>query len=89
MIKPLLRVLPSLSGNVKLACNITDARPTSEADVWEASVRGARILPISSQMWQSGLEAGLVSSSWEYDLPKFYSIYSDVFYKSCFEFDKN
>lgn len=88
MIKSLLRTLPSFSGNVKLACNIIDSRTTNDKDVWEASVRGARIIPISSHMWQSGLEAGLVSSSWEYDLPKFYSMYSNIFYSPCFEFDK-
>jgi len=88
MIKPLLKVLPSLSGNVKLACNIIDPRPTDNPNVWEASVRGARILPITSQLWQSGLEANLISSSWEYDLPKFYQMYSNIFYDSVFHYDK-
>ena len=88
MIKPLLRVLPSLSGNVKLACQLSDIHQSS-ANVWEATVRGATMLPLSLKTWESGLNAGLLSSSWEYDLQKYYAVYSDVFFKSCFSFDKS
>lgn len=90
MIKPLLRILPSLSGNVKLACTLTDVSPiSSDNKSYEANIRGARLLPVSSQLWQKPINANLISSTWEYDLPKFYAAYSDVFYKSCFEYNKD
>lgn len=90
MIKPLLRTLPSLSGNVKLACTLTDVQSiSSDNKTYEANIRGARLLPISSQLWQKSIQANLLSSTWEYDLPKFYAAYSDVFYNSCFEYVKD
>lgn len=90
MIKPLLRILPSLSGNVKLSCTLTDVTPiSSDNKSYEANIRGARLLPISSQLWQKSINASLISSTWEYDLPKFYAAYSDVFYKTCFEYNKD
>lgn len=89
MIKPLLRTLPSLSGNVQLACTTIDVRPVNEdGSLWESDVRGARLLPLSSSLWQKKIDASLISSTWEYDIPKFYAAYSDVFYDSCFSFDK-
>ena len=89
MIKPLLRTLPSLSGNVKLACTLTDINPISDDNKnWEANIRGALLTPASSQLWQKKTEASLISSTWEYDLPRFYKAYPEVFYKTCFSFDK-
>ena len=51
MIKPLLRVIPKLSGNVKLACNLFDFNKVKlgENTVYEANVRYAKLLPLSSQ----------------------------------------
>ena len=90
MIKPLLRILPSLSGNVKLTCTLTDVKPvTSDNKLWEGNIRGAKLLPLASQLWQKKIDANLISSTWEYDLPRFYSAFSDVFYNCCFEFDKS
>lgn len=90
MIKPLLRVLPSLSGNVKLACSLSDQHPTtSDNKNWEANIRSARILPLSSQLWEKNIPANLLASSWEYDLKEFYKSYSNIFYKDCFEYNKD
>ena len=89
MIKPLLRILPSLSGNVKLACMLTDVKQTgNDTRQWESNIRGARLLPISSHLWEKNIEANMISSSWEFDLPRYYRAYSDIFYKSCFDYDK-
>lgn len=94
MIKTLLRTIPTISGNVKLACNLTDYIPVpmndqiKENTLFEANIRGARILPISSQLYQKEINANLLSSTWEHDLKLFYKSYSDVFFKSCFDFDK-
>lgn len=90
MIKPLLRVLPSLSGNVKLACILSDiACIDSTNKLYESNIRAAKLFPLSSQLWQKKIDANLLNSTWEYDLPKFYSTYSDVFYNTCFSFDKS
>ena len=88
MIKPLLRILPSLSGNVKLACFLTDIQQTEENNVSEANIRGAQILPATGYLWQKQISTSLINSSWEVDLPRFYSAYSDIFYKTCFDFNK-
>ena len=91
MIKPLLRVIPNLSGNVKLACNLFDFNKVKlgENIVYEANVRYAKLLPLSSQIFQKKIDAGLLGSCWNFDLKKFYDIYSDIFYNNCFDFSKD
>lgn len=91
MIKPLLRVIPNLSGNVKLACNLFDFNKVKlgENIVYEANVRYAKLLPLSSHIFQKKIDAGLLGSCWNFDLKKFYDTYSDIFYKGCFEFSKD
>ena len=91
MIKPLLRVIPKLSGNVKLACNLFDFNKVKlgENVVYEANVRYAKLLPLSSQLFQKKIDAGLLGSCWNFDLKKFYDTYSDIFYNNCFDFSKN
>lgn len=91
MIKPLLRVIPKLSGNVKLACNLFDFNKVKlgENIVYEANVRYAKLLPLSSQIFQKKIDAGLLGSCWNFDLKKFYDTYSDIFYNNCFDFSKD
>src|SRR5574344_922211 len=91
MIKPLLRVIPSLSGNVKLACNLFDFNKTTTKTgetVFEANVRYAKLLPLSSKLFQKKIDANLLGGSWNFDLKKFYETYSDSFYNSCFIYNK-
>lgn len=91
MIKPLLRVIPNLSGNVKLACNLFDFNKVKlgENIVYEANVRYAKLLPLSSNIFQKKIDAGLLGSCWNFDLKKFYDTYSDIFYNNCFDFSKD
>lgn len=91
MIKPLLRVIPKLSGNVKLACNLFDFNKVKfgENIVYEANVRYAKLLPLSSQIFHKKIDAGLLGSCWNFDLKKFYETYNDIFYNNCFDFSKN
>lgn len=91
MIKPLLRVIPKLSGNVKLACNLFDFNKVKlgENIVYEANVRYAKLLPLSSHLFQKKIDAGLLGSCWDFDLKKFYETYSDIFYNNCFNFSKD
>ena len=87
MIKPLLRTIPTLSGNVKLACTLLDYNKINK-DTFETNIRGAHIYPLSSQLFQKSVQANLLNSSWEYDLKRFYSAYSDVFFEPCFDINK-
>ena len=91
MIKPLLRVIPKLSCNVKLACNLFDFNKVKfgENIVYEANVRYAKLLPLSSQIFHKKIDAGLLGSCWNFDLKKFYETYNDIFYNNCFDFSKN
>ena len=84
MIKPLLRTIPTLSGNVKLACTLLDYNKLN-ANTFETNIRGAHIYPVSSQLFQKSVEANLLSSSWEFDLKRFYEAYSDIFHNHCFD----
>ena len=83
MIKPLLRTIPSMSGNVKLACTLLDYNKIKE-DTFETNIRGAHLLPLSSSLFQKSVTANLLNSSWEYDLKKFYATYSDTFFDTVF-----
>ena len=87
MIKPLLRSIPTMSGNVKIACTLLDYNKISK-DLFETNIRGAHLYPLSSQLFQKSVKVSLLNSSYEYDLKRFYSAYSDTFYSPCFEYDK-
>lgn len=92
MLKPLLRVLPSLSGNVKLACNLLDYIQVSDIEdvkTFETNIRYAKLYPISSTSWNKRIDAGLLGSSWEFDIKKFYDTYSDIFYSDQSVFNKS
>ena len=72
-----------MSGNVKLACTLLDYNKIKE-DTFETNIRGAHLLPLSSSLFQKSVTANLLNSSWEYDLKKFYTAYSDIFYDTVF-----
>lgn len=88
MFKPLLRVLPSLSGNVKLACNLTDLNKIGKTNRFDSHIRYARLLPLSSNLAQRKVEANLLNSSYETDLSKYYKHYSNYFFSTTFEYNK-
>lgn len=88
MIKPLLKVIPALSGNVKLACELNKYTQIDD-NTFSVISRKARLYPLSSNMFQNPIDISLLHSNWEYDIVKFYHVYSDIFYKNTFEYDKN
>lgn len=94
MFHSLLRTIPSLSGNVKIACSLSDYIKTSvieqskNIDYFDCYVRYAKLLPISSSLYQKNIKANLLGSTYDYDLKTFFQYYNDVFYKSCFNIDK-
>lgn len=88
MLKPLLRTLPALSGNIKIACTLSDYDKVGPND-WTAFVRTAKMLPISSNLSQRNIDINLLYSSYDYDAPRFFKYYSAVFYDDVFEYDKS
>lgn len=87
MIRPLLRVLPSLSGNVKLVCDLDNYHKNSQND-FECFVRSARLSPLSSNLFNKFISVSLLQSSYEWDLRKFFINYSDYFWKTHFNYSK-
>ena len=84
MIKPLLPVIPALSGNIKLGCEL-DKYTQIDNNTFSAICRKGNLYPLSSNMFQSSIGVSLLHSSWEYDITKFYNIYSDIFFENTFK----
>ena len=87
MLKPLLRTIPTLSGNIKIACELTDFQKIDE-QTSQAYVRHAKMLPISSNVSQKKLDISLLNSSYEFDIKRFFEYYNDIFFDDCFDFNK-
>ena len=87
MLKPLLRTLPTLSGNIKIACELTDFEKIDEQNS-QAYVRYAKLLPLSSGLAQRNCEVSLLQSSYEFDIKNFYKYYNDIFFDDCFDVNK-
>ena len=60
MIRPLLRTIPTLSGNVKLACTLLDYNKIEKV-TYETNIRTARIYPLSSNLFQKNIIANLLN----------------------------
>lgn len=87
MFKPLLRTMPSLSGNMKIVCILNNYEEIEE-HIFEANVRSAQLKPLSSKLYNKYYTLSLLSSSYEWDVRSFYKKYSDYFYKTLFDFNK-
>ena len=87
MLKPLLRTIPTLSGNVKIACSLSDYDKEGLTD-YSCYVRYARLLPLSSQMSQRNIETNLLYSTYDFDLQRYFKHYSNYFYDDLFDYDK-
>lgn len=87
MLKPLIRTIPNISGNVKIACSLSNFEQVGED--FECVVRYARLIPISNVLADKQYEVNLLNSTYEFDLQKFYKMYSSIFYDTTFEYSKN
>ncbi len=85
MLKPLIRTIPNLSGNVKIACYLSNFNKI-DADSFESIVRYAKLLPISNVLAQKQCEVNLMNSAYEFDLKMFYKMYSNTFYNTQFTY---
>ena len=88
MIKPLIKIIPALSGNMKLSCML-DNFTKVDNNTYKAIARSARLYPLSSESFQNLIDINLYTGSWEFDIVKFYKLYSDIFYKDTFSYNKN
>lgn len=87
MFKPLLRTLPSLSGNFTLACKLNELKKESN-NKYYTYVRVADLMPLQNNMFRKNIELNLLNGKYEHDVKKYYSVYSNVFYKDNFNFNK-
>lgn len=93
MIKPLLRVIPTYSGNVKLSCTLSDYVKSDIGeyvddpyDTYDCYVRDATLSPLSHTIYDKQIQANLLSSDYSFDLKKYYIYYSDTFFENGFSF---
>lgn len=87
MIKPLLRIIPQLSGNVKISSKLTDIREIDK-NIFESEIRYANLQPLSSALYQKNINADLLNSTYAFDLKKYYTYYNDIFFESMFNINK-
>ena len=62
MIKPLLRIIPNLSGNVKLCCTLRDFNKLID-NTFETNIRGSLLNPLSHTLYQKNINVSLLNSS--------------------------
>lgn len=91
MFKSLIRTLPSLSGNVKLVCDVSDVKNKyieNNNEYIDCYVNNASLEPISKNVYKQPININLFKSRYDYDLAQFYTLYNDIFYKSCYNYSK-
>ena len=86
MFKALLKTLPSLSGNMKLSCFISDYKKINK--LYYCNVKVAKLLPIAHTLYDKNIYVNLKNNSFEYDVKNFYKNYYDVFYKSNYNYSQ-
>lgn len=96
MIKPLLRIIPTYSGNVKISCDITSydlaetySKDNIKVEKYNTRIRGAELSSASSSLSKKNITCNLLGSSYDYDLRKYYVYNGNSFYESGFTFNKN
>ena len=87
MLKPLLRVIPSLSGNMKLSCFCDDYKMESN-NIYNCSIQRAKLISLTDSLYDNNIDVNLKNNAFEYDVKNFYRYYSDTFYNTCFNYSK-
>ena len=89
MFKALLKTIPSLSGNMKLVCNLNGYKKLNKtSNMFQCTVNEAYLTTISNNLYDKNVNVNLKNNKYEYDVKKFFSYYSDIFYKSSYTFSK-
>lgn len=87
MFKPLLRTLPSLTGNFTLSCKLNEFQKDGNND-FHTYVRLGNLMPLQNNVFDKNIELNLLNGKYEYDVSKFYNIYSHMFYNENFIYNK-
>lgn len=89
MFKPLLKSIPSLSGNMKIVCDLEGYKiDSSNRYIYNCNVNNAYLTSISSNIYDKNIPVNLKNNSFEYDVQQFYLYYADIFYKNNFNYSK-
>ena len=89
MFKPLLKTIPSLSGNMKIVCNLEGyEQNSSNSFIYNCNVNSAWLTSISSNLYDKNIKINLKNNSFEYDVKNFYLYYANVFYSTNFKYSK-
>ena len=88
MFKPLLRTLPTLSGNFTIECKLNEIIKNS-VDEYSTYIRVANITPLQNSLVNKNIELNLLNGKYEYDILKYYHYYSNYFYETNFSYHKD
>jgi len=88
MFKSLLRTIPSLSGNFTIGCKLNDFNQITSNE-YETYVREGCLMPLQNSLFTKNIELNLVKDQHEYVVRKFYNVYSNMFYKANYSYNKN
>ena len=79
MFKPLLRTLPSTTGNISLNCEVNNFYKT-ESNVWESNIQTSSIMPLQNKFCNNINSVSLLNDKWEQIVKTFYGNYRNIFY---------
>ena len=88
MFKPLLRTIPTLTGNFTLACKLDKYRKNSVLN-YECGITEAVLMPLQNNLANKHINVSLLYDSYEYDVQLYYKSFSSMFYTDNYDFDKN
>ena len=88
MFKPLLRTIPTLTGNFTLACKLDKYRKNSVLN-YECGITEAVLMPLQNNLANKHINVSLLYDSYEYDVQLYYKSFSSMFYNDNYIFDKN
>ena len=88
MFKPLLRTIPTLTGNFTLACKLDKYKKNSVLN-FECGVTEAVMMPLQNNLANKHTNVSLLYDSYEYDVQLYYKSFSSLFYEDNYYFDKS
>ena len=71
MFKPLLRTLPTLSGNFTIGCKINEIIKDS-VNEYHTHIRNANIMPLQNNIYNTYIDLNLLNGKYEFDVPKYH-----------------
>ena len=92
MFKALLKTLPSLTGNFKLACKIDhiDKKYIEDGvEIYEINIQHASFQPLQNKVFNRDIDVSLINGKYEHDIIRYYNKYINIFYNENYTYDKN